>query len=123
MEAAGANGFVMDKTFGNDSVQLGGNGGGGIGVTETAFMTRGIAFGPGDNLSYPAGNQGALVGIALPNGPTIGSWHPGNQVNVLMADGSVRSIGSDIDQMYMLPMLGTRDDTYTRTDGRVLTLP
>jgi prepilin-type processing-associated H-X9-DG protein len=58
----------------------------------------------------------------VPNGPTIGSWHPGNQVNVLMADGAVRSIGSDIDQMFMLPMLGTRDDTETRTD-RVLDLP
>jgi prepilin-type processing-associated H-X9-DG protein len=123
MEAAGANGFGSAKTFGNDSVQLGGDGGAEISVKETAYMTRGIAFGPGDNLSYPAGNQGKLVGIALPNGPTIGSWHPGNQVNVLMADGAVRSIGSDIDQMFMLPMLGTRDDTDTRTDGRVLELP
>jgi prepilin-type processing-associated H-X9-DG protein len=123
MEAAGANGFGSADTFGNDSVQLGGNGGATIGATETAHMTRGIAFGPGDNLSYPAGNQGALVGIAVPNGPTIGSWHPGNQVNVLMADGAVRSIGSDIDQMYMLPMLGTRDDTEQPGITRVLTLP
>jgi prepilin-type processing-associated H-X9-DG protein len=119
--AAGAN----INTFGNDSVGLGGNGGGGIGLDETALMARGIAFGPGDSRSYP--------GAVYPNaawrhlvdgpGPTIGSWHPGNQVNVLMADGSVRSIGSDIDQMFMLPMLGTRDDTDTRTDGRILSLP
>lgn len=122
LDAARAKGFNVSG-FGNDSVQLGGHGGGVIGVTEIAFMTRGIAFGSGDHLSYPAGNQGALVGIALPNGPTIGSWHPGNEVNVLMADGAVRSIGSDIDQMYMLPMLGTRDDTDTRSDGRILSLP
>jgi hypothetical protein len=35
----------------------------------------------------------------------------------------VRSIGSDIDTLYTLPMLGTRDDTHIRTDGRLLSLP
>jgi prepilin-type processing-associated H-X9-DG protein len=113
MDAAG------DATFGYDSVAIGGNGGGNISYRETALMTRGIAFGPSDvSCPYPGNSS-----VISTNGPTIGSWHPGNQVNILMADGAVRSIGSDIDQMFMLPMLGTRDDTDTRKDGRVLTLP
>ena len=108
-----------DATFGYDSVTIGGNGGGNISYRETALMTRGIAFGPSDvSCPYPGTSSSIIT-----NGPTIGSWHPGNQVNVLMADGSVRSIGSDIDTVYMLPMLGTRDDTHLRTDGRVLSLP
>jgi len=123
--ALGANLGGGKDNFGNDQIQLGGNAGARIGLAETAFMTRGIAFGPGDTRNYPGnmGDQTAWRHLVDPNGPTIGSWHPGNQVNVLMADGSVRSIGSDIDQMYMLPLLGAPDDTDTRTDGRVLTLP
>jgi prepilin-type processing-associated H-X9-DG protein len=81
---------------------------------DMGHFTRGIAFGPSDETSPYAGYG---------NGPTVGSWHPGNEVNVLMADGSVRSIGSDIDTIFMLPMLGTRNDTEIRTDGRVLALP
>ncbi len=57
MEAAADKGFGSADTFGNDFVQLGGNGGAAVGVTETAHMTRGIAFGPSDVSSYPAGNQ------------------------------------------------------------------
>ena len=114
MQAAG------DTSFGHDSVAFGGYSGGIIGYREGGLMTRGIAFGSSDvSCPYP----GALMGITSSNGPTIGSWHQGNQVNVLMADGSVRSIGSDIDQFYMLPMLGTRDDVDKRTDGRILSLP
>lgn len=112
-EAAGQN------TWGYDSVAFGGYTGGMIGFRELAHATRGIAFGPTDASSpYPGAS---VAGSGW--GPTIGSWHPGNQVNVLMADGSVRSIGSDIDTVYTLPMLGTRDDTHVRTDGRVLSLP
>ena len=100
------------NTWGLDAIQLGNNGN--IEYRDLAHFTRGIAFGPSDD-SSPYSGYGW--------GPTVGSWHPGNQVNVLMADGSVRSIGSDIDTLYTLPMLGTRDDTNIRTDGRVLSLP
>jgi prepilin-type processing-associated H-X9-DG protein len=85
MDAAG------DATFSYDSVAIGGNGGGNISYRETALMTRGIAFGPSDvSCPYPGNSS-----VISTNGPTIGSWHPGNQVNILMADGAVRSIGSD----------------------------
>ena len=100
--------------FGLDRIAL-------VGLPEyrdIGHFTRGIAFGPSDGSSPYSGNVGDPK-----LGPTVGSWHPGSQVNVLMADGSVRSIGNDIDTMYMMPMLGTRNDTNIRTDGRVLSLP
>ena len=81
---------------------------------EMGHFTRGIAFGPRDESSPYAGSG---------SGPTVGSWHAGNQVNLLMADGAVRSIASDIDTLYTMPMLGRRNDTDIRTDGRVLSLP
>lgn len=98
------------NSWGLDSIKLAG----GPEYREMGHFTRGISFGPSDESSPYAGYGW---------GPTIGSWHPGNQVNVLMADGAVRSIGSDMDQMYMLPMLGTRDDTEQNGVTRVFTLP
>jgi prepilin-type N-terminal cleavage/methylation domain-containing protein/prepilin-type processing-associated H-X9-DG protein len=98
------------NSWGLDSVKLAGF----PEYRDIGHFTRGIAFGPSDDSSPYAGYGW---------GPTVGSWHPGNRVNVLMADGSVRSIGSDIDTFYMLPMLGTRNDTEIRTDGRILALP
>jgi len=98
------------NSWGLDSVKLAGL----PEYRDIGHFTRGIAFGPSDDSSPYAGYGW---------GPTVGSWHPGNRVNVLMADGSVRSIGSDIDTFYMLPMLGTRNDTEIRTDGRILALP
>lgn len=98
------------NSWGLDEVSLAGS----PAYENIGHFTRGISFGPNDASSPYAGYGW---------GPTVGSWHPGNQVNVLMADGSVRSIGSDIDTMYMMPMLGTRNDTDIRTDGRVLSLP
>jgi prepilin-type N-terminal cleavage/methylation domain-containing protein/prepilin-type processing-associated H-X9-DG protein len=60
------------------------------------FTTGGIARGPGDD-SNPG--QG---------GATIGSWHPG-ECNFLMADGAVRTVGTDIADI-MLRRLGDRRD-------------
>ena len=111
--------------WGNDSVALAGQGG----YTLVAHATRAIAFGPNDesNPHHPAAGEPcsgpAWSGNCVSRGPTIGSWHPGNAVNMLMADGAVRAIGSDIDTLNMLPMLGTRNDVDVRTDGRLLTLP
>jgi prepilin-type processing-associated H-X9-DG protein len=97
--------------FGNDVVPLTGTGN--TDMVAHAMAYRGIAFGPSDTSSpYHPGL-----------GPTMGSWHPGNNVNVLMADGAVRSIGSDIDTLHTLPMLGVRNDTEIRGDGRVLVEP
>lgn len=113
--------------FGNDVVPLSG-----IGNSNTAahaMAYRGIAFGPGDttNAHYPRSDEPCSGAQWSPNcvllGPTMGSWHPGNNVNVLMADGAVRSIGSDIDTLHTLPMLGVRNDTEVRSDGRLLTPP
>ena len=98
------------NAWGMDSIKLAGC----PEYRDMGHFTRGIAFGPSDESSPYAGNG---------SGPTVGSWHPGNQVNLLMADGAVRSIASDIDTLYMMPMLGTRNDTNIRTDGRVLSLP
>ena len=113
--------------WGNDMVALSGLGNTNIAVHAMAY--RGIAFGPGDtsNAHYPAAGEPCSGGQWSPNcvhlGSTMGSWHPGNNVNVLMADGAVRSIGSDIDTLHTLPMLGVRNDTEVRSDGRLLTPP
>lgn len=113
--------------FGNDVVALSGIGNSNTAVHAMAY--RGIAFGPGDtsNAHYPRSDEPCSGGQWSPNcvslGPTMGSWHPGNNVNVLMADGAVRSIGSDIDTLHTLPMLGVRNDTEVRSDGRLLTPP
>jgi prepilin-type N-terminal cleavage/methylation domain-containing protein/prepilin-type processing-associated H-X9-DG protein len=112
--------------WGNDSSpQVGGGGG----YVLQVHATRGIARGPGDesNPHYPKGGEPcageAWSGNCVSLGPTIGSWHADGNVNFLMADGSVRVIGADIDTLFMLPMLGTRNDVEIRTDGRVLMLP
>jgi prepilin-type processing-associated H-X9-DG protein len=105
--------FGSDPTlgWGNDEVPLWGQGN--SNMVAHAMAYRGIAFGACDTSTphFP------LLG------PTMGSWHPGNAVNVLMADGAVRSIGSDIDTLHTLPMLGVRNDTEVRSDGRVLVEP
>lgn len=113
--------------FGNDVVPL--TGPGNTNMVAHAMAYRGIALGPGDtsNAYYPGSDEPCSGGQWSPNcvslGPTMGSWHPGNTVNVLMADGAVRSIGSDIDTLHTLPMLGVRNDTEIRADGRVLVEP
>jgi len=113
--------------FGNDVVPLTGTGN--TDMVAHAMAYRGIARGPGDtsNAQYPRSDEPCSGGQWSPNcvslGPTMGSWHPGNTVNVLMADGAVRSIGSDIDTLHTLPMLGVRNDTEVRSDGRVLVEP
>lgn len=112
--------------WGNDSSpQVGGGGG----YVLQVHATRGIARGPGDesNPHHPKAGEPcageAWTGNCVNQGPTIGSWHPEGRVNFLMADGGVRVIGGDIDTLFMLPMLGTRNDAEIRTDGRILTLP
>jgi len=115
-----------DAVWGNDSSpQVGGGGG----YVLQVHATRGIARGPGDesNPHHPKAGEPcageAWTGNCVSQGPTIGSWHADGNVNFLMADGGVRVIGADIDTLFMLPMLGTRNDVETRTDGRVLLLP
>jgi prepilin-type processing-associated H-X9-DG protein len=113
--------------WGNDMVALWGLGN--TNIVAHAIAYRGISFGPSDtsNAHYPIAGEPCSGSDWTPNcihlGPTMGSWHPGNNVNVLMADGAVRTIGSDIDTLNTLPMLSVRNDTEIRSDGRLLVPP